>query len=241
MESLIVDLTLLDRQTDIRKLINELEGGDAGPSRRPAPARSPSGDKKKGMQASSAARLIDGGDDSSFTKAERSAGTMPEGASTSPAPSPAQPADVQAGAAGSDEVRPSAAQSDAPGARESGVPLEAGAAKDLDLSSLEYAEARKLWEGFVTYVRQKKVALGVCLISGTLKSFDEKAVMVGFARAFKFQREQVENSGSKTFLKKMMNRYFGRDLELVCFSEGDEAKAEREKLQATKGDEEDSQ
>ncbi|MFQ5511253.1 MAG: hypothetical protein ACE5EO_05335, partial [Candidatus Krumholzibacteriia bacterium] len=51
---------------------------------------------------------------------------------------------------------------------------------------------------------------------------------------FTYQKAQVEEAASKKFLKGMMKKYFGRDLDLFCFSEGDEAKAERDKLQATK-------
>jgi hypothetical protein len=189
------------------------------------------------MRATRAAQYVDDVDDDMFTQTtpERTAHKQARAEPASLAGKAAKPAAAKEPPAAEGATEPATV----PGAPRNVSP-QTGAARDLDLSALDYAEARKLWEGFVTYVRQKKVALGVCLISGTLKSLDDKAVMVGFARGFKFQREQVENHGSKTFLKKMMSRYFGRDLELVCFSEGDEAMAEREKAKVTKGDDEDS-
>jgi hypothetical protein len=83
---------------------------------------------------------------------------------------------------------------------------------------MDYASQRKLWESFVTYVRQKKVALGVCLISGTLQSIDESTVKLRFAKGFAFQKDQVENSANRKFLKSMTKKYFGKDMDFVCSS-----------------------
>ena len=66
----------------------------------------------------------------------------------------------------------------------------------------------------------------MCLISGTLKSFDEKRIVIRYAKQFSFQKDQVENPGNREFLHSMLPRYFGRNIDLVCVSEsamGDEA------------------
>lgn len=227
MESILVDLALLDRQADVRQLIEKLEGSQGGSAGSDAGDRA-SGRKRaprpeKGAGAANV-RGAGGGDD--FRRAQALRRPVEARAATT---SPAAATVARAG-----KLAPIPTDRPAPP-----EPQELGGAKSVALEGLAYAEARKLWEGFVTYVRQKKVALGVCLISGTLKSIDEKAVMVGFARGFNFQKDQVENPANRTFLKKMMSRYFGRELELVCFSVGEEAQAEREKLEATRGSEED--
>ncbi|MDH3216375.1 MAG: hypothetical protein OEN01_08795, partial [Candidatus Krumholzibacteria bacterium] len=100
-------------------------------------------------------------------------------------------------------------------------------AKDVDLISLDHASLNRVWDGFVTYVRQKKVALGVCLISGRLKSFDDGAFTIDFSKSLSFQRDQVERATNRKFLKGMMSKYFGRDLELVCVSGEREANGEQ--------------
>ena len=79
--------------------------------------------------------------------------------------------------------------------------------------------ASKDWRGFAIHVRQKKVALGVCLISSSLKSFDEKGVTIGFAKWQSFQKDQVERPNNREFLRRMLKKYFGRDLELTCVTE----------------------
>jgi DNA polymerase-3 subunit gamma/tau len=206
MESVLVDLTMLDRQTDIRELLDKL-GGAGAPEDRPAPRPRKPAPRKRDVR-SSTARKMDASDDETFRSPPQ-----PPVENTGQTPPAESPATVAADVTG---------------------------AKQVDLSSLDYAEARKVWEGFVTWVRQKKVALGVCLISGTLKSIDAKAVMLGFARGFTFQKDQVDNPKNRGFLKKMMSRYFGRELELVCFTEGEEAKADREKLEATRSEDADA-
>ncbi len=199
LESTLVDITLLDRQIDIRTLISRLEGspGHGGGTERPRRgAESPRGKKAAGGEG--AARYLSESGTSAF------------------------PHKKDTGAP------PVAHQVAGPGAEPEPSP------KDMELASLEYADIRKLWDGFVTCVRQKKLSLGVCLISGTIKSMDEHAVMLRFARGLTYQKAQVEQTASKKFLKGMMKKYFGRDLELFCFSEGEEAKAERDKMQSKK-------
>jgi DNA polymerase-3 subunit gamma/tau len=204
MESVLVDLALLDRQTDIRDLINTLEGSGAEQTRGKTASgkkQNKSGGRSKAAGSlASSAQVLDKVDQGSFV--HPAAGG-----------SRAHPAPATVGSAGPSPETPPA-------------PASAGQtlAKDVDLASLDYAELRKLWDGFVTYVRQKKVALGVCLISGTLKSFDEKRITVQFAKGFSFQKDQVESPNSQKFLNGVLSKYFGRDMELVCLSEDDDIK-----------------
>jgi DNA polymerase-3 subunit gamma/tau len=204
LESVLVDLALLDRQTNIRDLLNTLEGSgsrkaaDRSTSTSKATRQRPRREAEDSDKA--AARLIEDIDDNTFAKP------------MSDDPSTREKTESAAGAGEPAEAPPGA---------EAGATL---AAKDVDLSSLGYADLRKLWDGFVTYVRQKKVALGVCLISGTLKSFDEKRITIRFAKGFSFQRDQVGSASNRKFLKGVLSKYFGREIELVCISEGEEAK-----------------
>ncbi|MEJ2720346.1 MAG: hypothetical protein P8181_04300, partial [bacterium] len=89
-------------------------------------------------------------------------------------------------------------------------------AETVELGSIDFASFRPLWDGFVTMVRLKKAVLGVSLIAGALKSFENDTVTLRFARGFSFQKEQVESEASKKFLKRMAKKYFGRELDLVC-------------------------
>jgi hypothetical protein len=84
------------------------------------------------------------------------------------------------------------------------------------------AKLHELWDGFVTFVRQKKVSLGVCLIAGKLHDFDGKRLVLRFARNFNMQREQVANPQSVEFLRTMFRKYFGRDVDFACFDEAEE-------------------
>ncbi len=212
MESVLVDLALMDRQIDIRDLITSLEGSgtkssESKPASRGAaksPRRPDSG--KTGSPAAARARFP--------SDADRAAFVRPRDESA------AERTPVSPSTAGGYDVTPTEGQPDT-------QTMTARPAKDVDLGSLGYADLRKLWDGFVTYVRQKKVALGVCLISGTLKSFEENRILVRFAKGFSFQRDQVESPGSRTFLKRMLNKYFGHDIDLVCVSEDEEASDRR--------------
>jgi len=201
MESVLVDLALIDRQIEIRKLIDTLEGSGStksgGRATQNARIEKPRTETKTtAPSVGSHARVVD--DDDPFAKPTKRAekrGTGEHNAS----------GDVAA--------------TDAP----KSAPTPPPSAKDVDLSSLEYADLRRLWGGFVTYVRQKKVALGVCLISGTLKSFDEKRIVIRYSKGFSFQKDQVETAGNRDFLHGMLTRYFGRDIDLVCVSESESA------------------
>ena len=202
LESALVDVALLERQTDIREFISRLEQSPGG-GKSPARARKAGSQPSRGKKAEAsgaAARYLPAAEGGAFID-QRDAKPVPPAV-----PQPAGPsADISA------DLSP----------------------KDVEFASLSYGDLRKLWDGFVTCVRQKKLSLGVCLISGTIKSMDDKAVMLRFASGFTYQKAQVEDAASRKFLKVMMKKYFGRELELFCFSEGEEAKAERDKLKAT--------
>lgn len=191
-ESVLVDLTLLDRQTDVRTLIARLEGDSGGPGKTPAAARSGAKTSARGVSAS-------GG--------SAAAGEAQVPLAGSPAPSlgqmPARPR-AQAEPATDEETG------------EGTVPnLTADGALDLP-------KVQQLWDGFVTFVRQKRVSLGVCLISGKPYAFDEKKLMIRFQKNFSLQKEQTSRPESIEFVRQMFERYFGRVVEIVCFLEGEE-------------------
>jgi len=198
MESVLVDLALIDRQIEIRKLIDTLEGSGSkkagGKTTQSARAEKPGpGTKATTPSIGSRARVVD--DDDPFPKPTKRTGERGNGQHDTSV-------DDDTAEAPKSAAKPPSA-------------------KDVDLSALEYADLRRLWGGFVTYIRQKKVALGVCLISGTLKSFDEKRIVIRYAKGFSFQKDQVETPGNRDFLHGMLTRYFGRDIDLVCVSESE--------------------
>jgi hypothetical protein len=71
-------------------------------------------------------------------------------------------------------------------------------------------------------VRQKRVSLGVCLISGKPYSFDGKKLAIRFQKSFSLQKEQASRPESLEFVRSMFERYFGRAVEITCFLEGEE-------------------
>ncbi len=195
LESVLVDLSLLDRQVNIRELIDTLEGSGLGPG--PTQKRPAQGAPKTGKKTQSAAHGAKTGGDRPVTvspAARTGAFAEKPGIPDDPVAKPSAPRHQS-----EDDIHP----------------------KDVDLGSMDYAGQRRLWDSFVTYVRQKKVALGVCLISGTLHSIDKNVVTLRFAKGFSFQKDQVENPANQNFLKDMTKKYFGRDFELVCSSAGE--------------------
>jgi DNA polymerase-3 subunit gamma/tau len=185
MESALVDLALIDRQTNIRDLINTLEGSGAQGDARASRA---AGDKPRG-RASEALPF----------RVPSSAG-VPKPLAATMAGAPPEPT-AAAAVAGFD------------------ASLPAGGLSLSDAGSSDEGDFRKRWDGFVTQVRQRKVALGVCLVQGVLKSFDEKTVVVRFAKSLSYQREQIEDPVNRKFLKAALGKYFGRDMDLVCVAD----------------------
>jgi DNA polymerase-3 subunit gamma/tau len=196
MESMLVDLTLLERQTDIRDLIARLDGAteggvvsDAGESRpktretKEPPTTARTEESPIASSASVAQEPIE-------TIASR-AGKTPPATQASPE-SPEKPT-TQASKGGS------------PG---------------TGVQSLETLQP--LWEGFVAYVRQKKVSLGVCLISGRVYGYDGEHLTLRFQKSFNLQKEQVANEKNLQFLQSTFERYFGQPVKISCFSEGEE-------------------
>jgi hypothetical protein len=184
-ESVVVDLTLLDRQTDVRTLISRLEGGGAvGKGSAPAPRNE--GTKTRGSSASTGEAMLP------------LAGT--------PAPS-----------IGENPVRASRPAPEAVDADE-----DSGAIAPVSDAALDLPKVQQLWDGFVTFVRQKRVSLGVCLISGKPYAFDGARLSIRFQKSFSLQREQASRPESLEFLKQMFEKYFGKSVEILCFLEGEE-------------------
>jgi DNA polymerase-3 subunit gamma/tau len=187
LESLLVDLALLDRQVDIRQLIGDLESPDgSGGAERKAPKRK-------------SPRRVDGAKES---------------------------AAKQEGAGG-----PASASVVSPDEQNAGFPkaIDAAAAgPSLDMDKLV-----ELWDGFVTFVREKKFRLGVSLISGKVYAFDGKKLTLRFTKSFADKKVFVERSDNVTFLKETMAKYFGRDIDIACFIEGDEANVKLDQMTKT--------
>jgi DNA polymerase-3 subunit gamma/tau len=192
-ESVVVDLTLLDRQTDVRTLISRLESGGSAPKARNEETRERGG-------KTSAAPL-------SGSAATRNAQLPIAGV---PAPSIGEtPA----------RVTRSVTETPAVGTLDD---EDSGAIAPVSDAALDLPKVQQLWDGFVTFVRQKRVSLGVCLISGKPYSFDGAKLSIRFQKSFALQREQASRPESLEFIRQMFEKYFGRNVEIVCFLEGEE-------------------
>jgi DNA polymerase-3 subunit gamma/tau len=202
-ETILVDLTLLDRQTDIRTLIERLDGSStegSGASRRAdrdrkASASDAGPERREGAPVTGAASLFLAG-------AAGGLGENPRGGEATVPVRPATAADTTLAAASRDEGDPSP------------MPTTDGA--------IDLAKIQQLWDGFVTFVRQKKVSLGVCLISGKPYAFDGQRLLIRFVKSFALQREQASRPESLEFVRAMFERYFGHAVDIVCFAEGEE-------------------
>jgi DNA polymerase-3 subunit gamma/tau len=192
-ESVVVDLTLLDRQTDVRTLISRLEGGGNAPSAR---------NEVTGR----------GGSSTSAMPARGAASTGNAQLPLAGAPAPAL---------GEVPARPNRAAPE-PAAMESVDAEDSGAIAPVSDAALDLPKVQQLWDGFVTFVRQKRVSLGVCLISGKPYAFDGKKLSIRFLKSFSLQREQASRPESIEFVRAMFERYFGRTVEIACFLEGEE-------------------
>ncbi|HKW14696.1 MAG TPA: DNA polymerase III subunit gamma/tau [Candidatus Krumholzibacteria bacterium] len=195
-ESVVVDLTLLDRQTDVRTLISRLEG-DGGSS-------------GKGT-----------------TAAPRTEGARGRGSSTSPASGAAVAGEARLLLAGA--PAPSLGETPARSNRPVSEPPVVDSRDGDDATApvpsdaaLDLPKVQQLWDGFVTFVRQKRVSLGVCLISGKPYAFDGAKLSIRFQKSFSLQREQASRPESIEFIRQMFEKYFGRSVEIVCFLEGEE-------------------
>jgi DNA polymerase-3 subunit gamma/tau len=239
LESLLVDLSLLDRQVDIRRLLGDIEtpGGEGatGTGRGPGSRRAgrPAPDKRTDNDGAASAlpNAVPGALSRALSGALPNAppGTAPDARSTA--------APVRTPAQGSARVFPGSFEESLVGAQVPAEPDvdergEAAALVGVD-ETLDFDKLSRLWDGFVNFVRQKKVSLGVCLISGKLSGFDGHTLSLRFTRGFALQKEQVGKPANTKFLKQMLNRYFGRSIELECFLEGEVGKAQRERSART--------
>ncbi len=190
MESALVDLALVDRQTNVRDLINTLRGsgvGGEGSAVTRSTARKPGGKTSEALPFQ-----------------PRSTGNV------SRASLPDAIADGEEEASGPAQL----SELD-----ELAQVTPANAGHGIDAGSADTSDVRGRWDGFVTFIRQKKVSLGVCLIQGALKSLDEGTVIVRFAKSLSYQRSQIEDPINGKFLKAALCKYFGRDMDLVCIAE----------------------
>jgi DNA polymerase-3 subunit gamma/tau len=196
-ETVLVDLTLLDKQTDIRSLIARLDGPSSEGS---SDVRGRAGGAAPGGAKASASEVPRGGGERVDPRAGAASLLATNDLGTNPRqPVPATP------------IVDTTAREDADSAP---VSVAEG--------PFDLAKIQQLWDGFVTFVRQKKVSLGVCLISGKPYAFDGKRLLVRFMKSFSLQREQASRPESLEFVRTMFERYFGHAVEIVCFAEGEE-------------------
>lgn len=199
LESLLVDLALLDRQVDIRRLIDSVDSPSGGGNR-------------KGLRGKAAGNT-----------AARTAGKGGSGKRGAEAGSEGK--ESTAGITGSARVAPST---------DSGVAIETGVDRGgrdeapRQPGTSEVENLAELWDGFVTFVREKRFRLGVCLISGKFQSFDGNTLTLRFAKSFVSQKDQVEKQENIKYLKRMMKTYFGREANVVCELDGDVGGRNRE-------------
>jgi DNA polymerase-3 subunit gamma/tau len=202
LESVLVDISLLDRQVDIRDLLRHVQSGK--PHREAS-----SGSGNEGME-----------EDSSRSEPDR-----PAGGESGRGPSGG--AKAAARVLNGEQVLFSGLDSEilergpereatgpASGVGEGRVRSQPQPEMPQDLSDV--AILREYWDGFVTYVRQKKVSLGVCLISARLADFDGKTIRLEFPKGYLIQKEQVEKSDSVRSLKRMLEKYFRREMDIAC-------------------------
>jgi hypothetical protein len=194
-ESVLVDLTLLERQTDVRTLISRLEG-DGGSGKASAPTARTETPKGRSSAAPVSGAAVTGNAQLPI------AGV--------PAPS--------IGETPTRATRPVTESS----AMENADNEDSGAIAPASDGALDLPKVQQLWEGFVTFVRQKRVSLGVCLISGKPYAFDGAKLSIRFQKSFALQREQAARPESIEFIRQMFEKYFGRNVEIVCFLEGEE-------------------
>ena len=229
LESLLVELSLLDRQVDIRRLLGDIETpggkGATGTGRGPGGRRPPDRRPENEGSASALPNARSGALSSAAPEASEAREARPAAGSGA--------APVRAPAEGSARVFPGKFEESMAGAR---APAQADVGEGGEAAAvpggeetLDFDKLSRLWDGFVNFVRQKKVSLGVCLISGKLSGFDGHTLSLRFTRGFALQKEQVGKPANTKFLKQMLNRYFGREIELECFLEGEEGKAQRER------------
>jgi len=210
-ETILVDLTLLDRQTDIRTLIERLDGSSSEGS---VEQRSGRG----------------GGVEDRARKASASDAGRPAHAEEAPRVAGAASLFSTGGAGGLGENPRAAEAITSVRSAPANEPTLAPASRDdADASpmpstdgAIDLAKIQQLWDGFVTFVRQKKVSLGVCLISGKPYAFDGQRLLIRFVKSFALQREQASRPESLEFVRSMFERYFGHAVDIVCFAEGEE-------------------
>jgi len=212
LESLLVDLSLLERQTDIRTLIARLEGASGSGVR-----GQDAGASRRGRQSLSAR---DKPGEAAATGAAAPEPVVGDAAAS---------ASAGAARAAGDDLGANPARAKRPAAAPVASATEAAPGEPLDFDRLQ-----ELWGGFVTFVRQKRVSLGVSLFSGKPYAFDGQRLALRFMRNFTLQREQVAEAANRRFLESSFRRYFGHEVEIVCISEGEERASALEERQRTR-------
>jgi len=218
LESVLVDIALLDRQTDIRELIEHLRSGETAPGRRGPDGGSGRGGTAHGgrsteQETQAARREGSPGKKKPKGPVKGSASAVPDAAGgyADGAPAPIMPA-------GSGTRRPA-------GDVVSAGTVERPAGRDFPSARTTSDDPNEDWKGFVTFVRQKKVSLGVSLISAKLAEFGANSIRLEFPRGSSIQSEQVNKPESRRFLRNMLRKYFDRDIDISCVAAGDEEAA----------------
>ncbi len=218
LESVLVDITLLDRQTDIRELIDHLQSGNSTSGGRDSQGGSSDGG------TSARRRGVDEGTGASepeeSPKKHKTKGLVQGAASVGTDEAGRYPAPAEEASVRFDSMMQRAAGNDVPSTSAEPPPK-----KESSHSRAASDDTAEQWKGFVTFVRQKKVSLGVSLISAKLVEFGANSIQLEFPKGSSIQSEQVNKPDSKKFLKNMLRRYFDRDIDISCAVAGEKISA----------------
>ncbi|NIM19669.1 MAG: DNA polymerase III subunit gamma/tau [Candidatus Latescibacteria bacterium] len=204
LESVLVDITLLDKQVDIRDLIARLQSGDqavakpegGGSGRKTRhPEKGREAEKEGGLETAPDTRGLNGigskgvaayseqGKDfmPDFGDRNSSRETMSQAAPSAPGPSIAKEADTTG--------------TESP--------------SDLDLESIQ-----ERWKDFVTFVRTKNASLGIFLDSTTPSVFHGGIIQLEFPKSAVVLAERVDDPKGKQALVRMLKKFFNQEMDV---------------------------
>ena len=91
-----------------------------------------------------------------------------------------------------------------------------------DGKELPFETIKNEWQRVLQIVKDKKISVYALLMEGTLLSFANNSLIVGYKDGFGFHKDAINKPDNKEFVEKIVSSYFNKNIDIKFTMEGEE-------------------
>ncbi|MBO8159983.1 DNA polymerase III subunit gamma/tau [Thermosyntropha sp.] len=86
--------------------------------------------------------------------------------------------------------------------------------KKVNKGTRDNSEEKVLWQKILAGVKEKKIPTHALLSQGKLIGIKDDVIYIGFKKGYKFHKERMEEKGNREILEEVLEKIFGKPLEI---------------------------